>query len=265
MIALLLGLALAGGCEELDGGLATGFATVNPRPGDLGSGHRVCPRNELAGVVPAAASIDAEDFYGLLSAGAAAEGSWVASDRVTVFGGLEVVRYDTLISAFTDAALGPGHTWVGASVFAAGSDHARAAVDGRLVLPTAFALYRHAWPLALDLGVAGQAGSTALRGHGRLGVLHSFAISLGPPAPWLGGSLRLGGELRPGDHFALVLDLDGTLGYDGSKLAVVPELRFAIGRKLGLSLGGWVPVVAPTRQPLGIELRASGRLPEGAG
>lgn len=263
MIALLLGLALALDCAELDGGLADGFATVNPRPGDLGSGHRVCPRDELAGAIPAAAAIDAEDFYGLLSGGLAADGSWVVSDRATLFGGVELVRYDTLISAFTDSALGTGHTWVGGSVFLAESDRARAAVDGRLVLPTAFALYRHAWPFALDLGAAGHVGNAAIRGHGRIGVLHSFAVSLGPPAPWIGGSLRAGAELRPGDHFALVLDLDGTLGYDGSKLAAVPELRFAIGRKLGLSLGGWVPVVSPTRQPLGIELRASGRLSEG--
>ena len=257
-------LAWAGPCETgVDGGLDVGFSTVNPRPGDLGSGHRLCGRTEVGFSLGGSATLDIDNLYGLLGGGLTVDGALTLTDRTTLFGSLELLRYDTLISAFSDSALGPGHTMVGVGHRLAESETAALGVDGRLVLPTAVALYRNAWPLALDAGLSAEwAPVPAFRGHARLGLLTSAALSTGPAYPWLGGTARIGGEWRPGRAFGLLLDVDTTLGYAAEDvlegIVLAPAFRFGV-KQTGIAMGFWVPVVTDKRQPLAFELRVATR------
>ena len=264
MIALWTALALAGPCDDTDRALAVGASTTNPRPGDLGSAHRVCGRSEVGGSVGALAVIDADNFYGNLVAGLSAEGSWALDDRTELFGSVELVRYDTLISAFSDSTLGPGHTMIGASRMVLAGDIWGLATHGRLVLPTAVALYRRAWPIALDAGATFELAAGPLRPHAGLHLPFSFALSAGPAAPWIGLGGMLGTEIRAGQVLGLVLDSSFTQGYGSGgldHLSFDPGLRFGFGEHIGAEVGLHMPLAGRDRAPLGIELAMRGRLP----
>jgi hypothetical protein len=262
MLSLLIGFALAGdgGCGE--GGLETGFATANPRPGDLGTGFRPCARDSLGLDLGGSLVADTDNFYGSIAATGTVDGSKVLG-RWRLYGSFEVVRLDMIISAFSDNKLGIGHTMIGAQYPLVATDKLLVLADSRIVLPTASALYEHARPFAMDLGVGLDLAATPwLRVHGHLAGLGSLALSGGPAGPWGGLDLRAGVEARAGKVFALVLDGDATFGYAGGSglegIMVAPGLRFGIGR-VGLELDGWVPLVTTRRQPLAVELRTSYR------
>ena len=264
MIVLLLATAMASPCDDTDGGLAVGPSTVNPRPGDLGSGHRVCPRTEVGGHISGGAVIDTADFYGHLVGGLSAEGSLALDDRTEIFGQLELVRYDALISAFSDSALGPGHTTLGISRRVAEGESWGIATHGRLVLPTAVSLYRNAWPFALDAGATVEMRAGPLRPHATVMGLFSMAASAGPKDPWLGLGWVAGSELRAGQTFGFLLDLSGTWGYgaDGlDHISLDPGFRFGFSQVVGAELGLHVPLAGREWAPLGLELRMTGRWP----
>jgi hypothetical protein len=259
MIALVAAAALAD-CPE--GGLETGFASANPRPGDLGTGFRPCARDSVGLALGGSLVADTPKFYGNLVGGATVEGS-KSLGKFRLHGSVELVRIDMLISAFSANELGLGHTMVGGQFAFVETDNLLVLADSRLVLPTATALYKHARPFAMDLGVGFDAATTPwLRVHGHLAGLGSLAISAAPAGPWGGIDLRVGAEVRAGKVFAFVLDLDGTYGYAGGSslegIVAAPALRFGIG-KVGIELDGWVPLVTSKRQPMAVELRTTYR------
>jgi hypothetical protein len=262
MIALLVGLAFGGdgGCGE--GGLEIGAATVNPRPGDLGTGFRPCARDVVGLDLGGALVVDSDNFYGSIVAAGILDGSKAIGD-LRLHASVEVVRLDMLISAFSDSKLGFGHTMVGAQYPLVQGDSLLVLADARLVLPTASALYAHARPFAMDLGV-GLDGKVSpwLRLHAHAAGLGSLAFSAAPSGPWAGLDLKAGAEARAGKVFSFVLDVDGTLGYAGKDglegIVVANAVRVAIGR-VGIELGAWAPIFTTKRQPYAVELRVSYR------
>ena len=267
MIALLtLATALGGNiCDDTDGGIGLGPAIANPRPGDLGNGHRVCPRTEVVGSLGGAAVIDLPNFYGSLAGGLTASGSYAIDERTEVFGQLEVFRYDALISAFSDSAIGPGHTTLGVSSRVAEGSFWGLATHGRAVLPTAFALYRRAHPFAFDAGATLAFRAGPLRPHASVVTLFSVAASAGPADPWIGVGWTAGTELRLHPRFGLVLDTTGTWGYGAGAaldhISLAPALRAGLTQRVGLELAGHVPLAGRDYAPLGVELAVAGRWP----
>jgi hypothetical protein len=250
----------AGACTE--GGLETGFASVSPRAGQLGSGFRPCARDAVGLTLGGALVVDADNFYGNIAGGATVDGSKQLG-RWRVHGSVELLRADLLISAFSDTKLGLGHTMVGVQRELVASNKLVVTADSRVVLPTATALYEHARPLAIDLGVGLDLAATPwLRVHGHLAGLGSVALSAGPAAPWGGLDARVGAEARAGKVVALVVDADVTYGWTGGgaleAVVVAPGLRFGLG-DLGIEVSGWVPLVATGRQPMAVSMRPSWR------
>lgn len=265
MIALLLAAtALAGPCDDTDRGMAVGPSTTNFRPGDLGSGHRVCGRSEIGGSVGAAAAIDAANFYGSLVGGLTLHGSRALDDKTELYGQVELVRYDALISAFSDSTLGPGHTMIGLSRRLAEGEGWGFAGHTRLVLPTALSVYRNAWPIAADLGGTFEIRTGPIRSHATANTLFSAAISRGPAAPWLGVGGVVGTEVRAGQTFGFLVDVAGTYGYGAGGLdhvSLQPAFRFGFSDVLAAELGFSMPLAGRERAPVGLELGMTGRWP----
>ncbi|MCO4746664.1 MAG: hypothetical protein KC912_17855 [Proteobacteria bacterium] len=264
MIALLLATALAGPCDDTDRGMAVGPSTNNPRPGDLGSGHRVCPRSEIGGSVSGGLVVDGPAFYGNIAGGLSAQGSWAVDDKTELYAQFEIVRYDSLISAFSDSTLGTGHTMVGAARRLAEGESWGFAAHTRLVLPTASALYKNAFPFAADLGGTFELRAGPFRPHATVNTLFSAAASAGPADPWFGVGGTLGTEIRAGQTFGVVLDAAGTYGYGVSgldHLSLEPAFRFGFSNVMSAELGFHMPLAGRAHAPLGVELAVMGRWP----
>ncbi len=260
------GIASAGCDEVADGGLATGPGVAGLLDGDLGRAHRVCGRNEIAITGGGRATIDTPNFYGHLVGGLTVDGSAMVSDRVEVYGALEAVRYDSVISALSASTLGLGHTVVGASWRVRDVDAAFGtpglALNGKVVLPTAFGLYGNSWPVGVDLGLAGLHGTGPWSTHWQLGLLASGGFGPGPLQPQLGLAPTLGIQWRPGDLFAAVAEVATTFGYTAAvdHVAASVGARVSDGKRWGLQLGGTVPVLGRERALGTVDLRTSIRL-----
>ncbi len=263
----LASVALAGPCEQASPStsIATGPVTAGLYDGDLGVPHRVCGRTEAAFVGGGLAVVDTANFYGHIVAGGTLEGAWAATDRTELFVAVEAVRYDTVITAIPAGYLGFGHVSLGGSQRLWSSDAMAVGAHGRLVLPTAVGLYANAFPLAMDLGASGVwAAHRTLRVHGDVAALGSVAASAGPSYPRAGVALTLGAEWQPVGPFALVVDGRAGFGYTApvDVVAVAAGLRFGLGSRLGVELGGTVPLAGRERSLATAELRITMRLGE---
>lgn len=263
MIAWLATAALgAPVCDLLPtAGLSTGPVTATLADGGLGRARRVCARSEVGGAAKGLLLVDTENFYGHVVAGAVFDGSWALDEKTELFGQLELVRYDSVISAATASYLGPGHTTLGATRRLDDDGPFAWGVTGKLVLPTAFGLYRNAFPLALDVGPVAQVGSGMFRAHGGLLLKGSVQASRGPAFPRAGLSPTLGGAFVPGKAFAAVLDVQSSFLYDApvDHLSLAPGLRFA-AKRVGIDVAATLPLAGRERALTGIELRTVGRL-----
>lgn len=260
MIALLSSLALAAPC--LDDAMAEGPVTAGLLDGDLGRGRRACPREEIAVGVGGLLAVDTPNFYGHLLGSLVVDGSWRLDERTEVFGLVEAVRYDSVISALTSTYLGVGHTALGAGRVLIAGDAGVLSLNGKVVLPTAVGLYRNSWPFAWDLGLSGVVAlSDAVRLHGQLGGLASAAASKGPTQGRVGAFTTAGAELRLGTAFAIVGDVVGGFGYTApvDVVAAGLGLRFANRKRWGLELGGTVPFAGRERAAATVDLRTTAR------
>ena len=259
MIGLILAsAALAGPCDAPDTGIATGPVTVGFQDGDLGVARRVCPRTEVALAAGGFAIVEVENFYGHIVASPTIEGSWAASDTVELFAAVEAFRYDSVITSITTTSMGLGHTSLGATWRFWDNDSVGVGLHGRTVLPTAFGLYKNAWPIAIDLGVGAQwAATPTLRVHGNLAGIGSAAISKGPALPWAGARVNAGVEWQPARPFAVVLDVNAGFGYAApvDHVAAALALRTGIGKRVGIELGATVPLAGRERTLAAGELR----------
>lgn len=262
--SVLLALpALANPCVGFGDGMPTGPVTAGLLDGDLGTGHRVCGRSEVGLDAGGLLLVDMPEFYGRLSAAGTLDGSLAVSDRVELFAALEFLRFENVITPIPATAFGLGHTSLGAGWAFLLREKVALGLNGKFVLPTAVGIYENAWPVGMDIGVAGQfAVSSKVQFHAQVAFLGSAAISRGASDPKAGGAVTFGTELRPGKAFAFVFDLYGNFGYRAGldTLAVAMGLRFSDGKRFGFEVAGAVPFAGRERAMVRIDLRASIRL-----
>lgn len=252
-----------GACDATRGAMPVGPVQASLLDGELGLARRLCPRTEIAAGVSGLVVADFADFYGNVRASGVLFGSWAPDAKTEVFGTIEALRYQTVISSVDAAHFGPGHLSIGATRIALDRGAWALGASSRLVLPTAVALYENAWPFGIDLSALVEwSALEVLRVHGRVGGLAQVALSNGPADP--AGALLAGGGAawRPLWWLALVLDVDASFGRTDvlDHLAIAPALRFAIGARLGLEVGATVPIGGRERALAAALLRASVRL-----
>jgi len=259
-VLLLTQPALADPCAGFGDGMPTGPVTAGLLDGDLGTAHRVCGRSEVGLDAGGLLLVDMPEFYGHLSAGATLDGSLAVSERVELFAALEFLRFENVITPIPATALGLGHTSLGANWAFLLRERVALGLNGKVVLPTAIGIYENAWPVGMDIGLAGQfAVSSKVQFHAQASFLTSAAISKGASDPQAGGAVTFGTELRPGKAFAFVFDLYGNFGYRAplEALAVALGLRFSDGKRFGFEVAGIVPIAGRERALVRLDLRAS--------
>lgn len=253
VVALLLVLpasASAAVCDEVTWGQATGPVALGILEGGLGEGHRACGRTEAGIGAGGMLIVDLANFYGRLSADMRVRGSWMATDRLELFGRFEFFRFDLLITPLTASAMGIGHTNLGANFRILNQDRVALSVHGQVVLPTAVPLYSGVHPLAMDFALAGQFKlHHKVAMHADLGVIHSVGLGAGPAQPRVGATATVGAEFRPVPRFALVTDLHASFGYTApvDVVSAALALRFSDGKRFGFDFGATIPVAGRER------------------
>jgi hypothetical protein len=259
------GISVAGEvCSN--GGLMDGPLGLSFFEGDIGRPRRVCPRTEVmlgGGVmgVDVADDLIYEDgnFYATLAGGGELSGSWKFSERGELFASIQAVNFRFVQNATIDRThLGMGWTSLGVTYHGWQSEKLILAMTGRLTLPTAFGYYEHAWPLALDVGLAAvYRPLNWLSVHGQVGAIASLAVSSGDPNSRAALQLVAGVECTPLEWLGLVLDLGAQLGYDAplDLLSVALGFRFRIWRGLGLELAAMLPYAGESPANLAAVLR----------
>ncbi|MSP55420.1 MAG: hypothetical protein EXR69_07450 [Myxococcales bacterium] len=250
-------------CDAIQNGLAEGQVQVGFYGGDLGVAPSVCPRTSVGFTGGGSAIIETENLYGRILATGALKGSLALSDRAMVFATVEGVRYDSLIAPISSSAIGPGYTAVGASWQVHGGGPVVLAAVGKFVLPTAFTIDRHSWPLAVDLGVnAAWTPADRIVLHGSLLGMYSMALGGGPLYPSQGVSVDVGAEWRATAGLGLVLDGRAGFGYTGAVDGVSAGfgVRGAIGTHAGLALELVAPLAGRERNLAGADLRFDWRI-----
>ena len=245
-------------CTAWLDGVAQGPVEAGLVDGDLGGAHRVCPATSVGLTPTAYAIIEPENLYGRILATGTLTGSWAVNDRLELYTRLEAVRLDMLIAAISTSALGPGYTTVGASWRGVGGEKWALAVQGKLVLPTAFVHDEHSAPLAADAGVQFVwAARDTLLVHAALMPNVGMALGGGPLYPRVGVNVDAGAEWRAFPRFAFVLDgisafgRTDTLDYAG----VGVGFRGGIGEHAGLALEARVPLVGRERALTSADVR----------
>ena len=257
--------ASADPCAYAADGMPTGPVVAGLLDGDLGTAHRVCGRTEVGVGGGGALLVDLPNFYGHLSAGLSVDASLAVTDRLELFGSMQLLRHESVITPIPAAATGLGSTALGAGYRVLSRERWALGVNGKFVLPTAVGIYSNAWPVGYDLGFAGQFTlHPRVLFHSQAGVLGSAAISDGPAAPRFGLALTSGIELRPGRAFAFIADLHANFGYRAplDNLSIAMGLRFSDGKRFGFELAGVVPLAGQDRTMVALELRVSVRMAE---
>lgn len=232
--------------------------------GQLGVPRRACLRDELVLAGDGYLIARPADFYGNIRVGARLSGSYVVDRTIELWGSIELVRHQSLISAISSTYLGLGYLSLGATLpYFRERDRAVAAY-ARLVLPTTTGLDQGAQPLALELGTTAEArGGANVRFHAWASVLGSLAISvLAPADPRVGVRVGGGVDWAPYDAFSIVLELASGLGYRDALdfLALQGGFRFAFGDTLGIDLGLSWPFAGAEPGLASAQLAVSGRL-----
>lgn len=245
-------------CTAWMDGVAQGPVEAGLADGDLGGAHRVCPMTSVGLTPTAYAIIEPENLYGRILATGTLTGSWAASDKLEIYARLEGVRLDMLIAAISTTAIGPGYTALGASWRGVEGDAWALAVQGKLVLPTAFLHDEHGAPMGVDAGVQFVwAAKDTLLVHAALMPNFGFAAGGGPLYPRAGVNLDVGAEWRAFKRFSFVLDgISGfgrtdTLDHAGVGLG----FRGGIGEHAGLALEARLPLAGRERALTSADIR----------
>lgn len=259
--AALLGLwlvlqalpAAADPCEGLEERLEVGPLQAALREGELGLARSACPRNGLGLTGEGWLVAAPDDFYGQLRGALRLSGSYTLNADMELFGSLEVLRYQQVISSLSAEEFGAGHLSLGATRRVQVRERRVLALTGRLVVPTLPGVYRNVWPVGVDASlVFEQVSSERLRLHGQVGLVGSVAFSPVDSQPRLGLALTLGGSWRLLEWVAVVAEVHVVAGYSTPFDTLAPGLglRFG-GGHLRVSLEGFVPVrLAGRREPI---------------
>ncbi len=251
-------IPLVTACDQVETGIASGEVQVGLVDGDLGIAHSVCPTTRVGFTAGGAAIVETENLYGRILGTGILKGSLAISRKTEVYASIEGLRYDSLIAPISSSAIGPGYTDLGLSTQVFATDTYVLAVQGKLVLPTAFTIDKHSWPLAADVGFAASWDpSRHWAVHGSLMGMYGMATSGGPIYPRAGITLDLGGEWHATKGFSLVVDARGGFLYT-DPLDVVSAglgIRGAIGKHAGLALEVVKPLAGRERTLAAGELR----------
>ena len=250
-------------CSHFGYGMPTGPVVAPVFDGGLGRGYRVCGRSEVALRGGALLLVDKPNFYGRVSAGATLEGSWAPTKYAELFGGAELVRYDTVIESLTASAVGFGHMFFGGSYRMVMGERATIGFNGKFVFPTASALYREARPFGFDFGLTGHfAAHPKVHLRGQLGLMGSAMSGHAGVGFRMGASVTGGAEFLPVRRFAIATDLVGVLGYTDvlDYFAGAVAFRFSNLKRFGFELAGTFPFAGRERAQAVVMLRASVRL-----
>lgn len=249
-------------CDAWNDGVAQGPVAAGLVDGDLGAGQPVCPRTALGLDGTGSAIIETENLYGRIVATGKLTGSYVLNDRLSLYGSLEAVRLDTIITAISVTGLGPGYTDLGGSYRLLANDHAALAVHTTFVLPTAFTIDKHSFPLGWDLGLdAVYAPKDTLLLHGSLVPGVGVALGGGPAFPTYGVNLDVGAEWKPFHRFGFVLDGISAFGRTDvlDYAGVGVGFRGGVGEHFGLSFEARAPLVGRARELASVDLRGAWR------
>jgi hypothetical protein len=232
--------------------------------GMLGVPRRACLRDELSIAGDAYLIARPADFYGNIRVGARVSGSYVIDRTVELWGSLEVLRWQTILSAISSGYLGLGYLSLGATVRYFEGQERAAVAYARLVLPTTSGLDQRSQPLALEVGTTIEAAvAENFRFHAWASLLGSVGVSdLAPPDPRAGARVGGGVDWVPYEAFSVVLELASGFGYRDALdlLALQGGLRFAFGDTLGLDLGVVWPFAGAEPGLAAAQLALSGRL-----
>ena len=245
---------VAGGAL-FDGPISVGFFSA-----DFGTARRACPRSEVGLGLLAGAAIDTPDFYGSLSGGALLYGSYALSPALEVFGALEAVKVQYVQNASlkgTSVAL--GQATVGATYVLLRQGGLLLAPSGRVMLPTDFSM-PNVRTVGLELGGAVSYQLTGnLELHGYLGGDLSAGLSAAAALPRPGLLASAGAQYAFAPWIGVALDLDAHAG-ESAYLAPALAVRVALGKALGLELGGKLPVWGTVRNEGALGLKVAYRL-----
>ena len=266
-------IARASPCDRLREGLPTGPVAISLSDGDFASPRRACPRTELGGETGGSITLEV-DKYGLapalqVAAGSDIQlrgltkiyGSFALTHRLELFGSIEPLTTRLVISGFQSQYVGLGHTSVGGTFAVFQSRALVASVTTRATLPTAFGLYRNAYPLSFDSGWAVSFQPfELLQIHGQLSAAGSIALTAGDPQPRV-GLLAVGGvELLAWEYLSFVADLNTLTLYRGD----VDYAAAALGVRASLfgvaaELSALAPFYGVDRNLAGVRLALSYR------
>lgn len=263
LVVLAPAVAQADPCQHFGFGMATGPVVAPLLDGGLGQARRVCGRSEVALRGGGLILIDRPNFYGRVSAGATLEGSWAPTKTTEIFGGIELVRYDTVITSLTASNVGLGHTYVGAAHRSVLGERTSVGFNGKLVLPTATGLYREARPFGFDFGLSVQfAAHRMVHVHGQLGMFGGAAAGHASPDLRVGAAMTAGIQFLPIRRLAIAADMVSMFGYTAGVdvVAGAVALRFASLKRFGFDLSGLFPFAGRERAQAVVMLRASVRL-----
>jgi len=217
--------------------------------GQLGVPRRACLRDELSIAGDAYLIARPADFYGNIRIGTRISGSYVVNETVSVWGSLELVRYQTLLSAVGNSYLGLGYLTVGGTVVYFREQDRSLAAYARLVLPTTTGLDRRTQPLALELGTTAEVSAAEnFRFHAWVSGLTSLVLSdIAPADPRAGVRVGGGVDWVPYEAFSVVLELASGFGYRDALdfLALQGGFRVAFGGVGGGALSGGGPFRGP--------------------
>jgi hypothetical protein len=250
-------------CDTLENGLANGQVQVGLVDGDLGVAQSLCPQNRLGLAVGGGAIVETTNFYGHIAGSATLRGTLAVSKRTALYAAIEGFRYDAVLSPIASSAVGLGYTDIGASGQVVQTARFALAVQGKLVLPTAFTLNQNGWPLAADLGfAAGWSPADNVVVHGSVLGLGGLALGGGPQFPHAGVNVDAGLEWRATRSVGVVVDALGGFGYTApvDVFAAGVGFRGAIGEHAGLALEATVPLVGRERTLAALDLRFDWRL-----
>ncbi len=257
------GEAAAGVCSLAPQGVPMGPLPFSWQMGELAQPRRACPRTELVIGGEGQAIVRTEEFYGNLQGNAVLGGSYAVSPRLELFGSLEPLLVQQVISSLQATHIGLGHGAIGATFVVLEQGPVVLSATTRVTLPFAFGLYQNAWPIGLDAGLTGALQPLPyLRGYASVLGSGSFLLSAGDPLPRAGVLMLGGAELILFDWVSLVGEAKALTLYEADldHLSVSGGLRTRIWDGFGAELYATAPIAGRERSLAGGGLRVSWQL-----
>ncbi len=268
LLAIWCGTATAGADESDDKlacdrtrhlGLLDGPALIGIAEGDLGMGHRACPRSEVAIGVRGGAIIDLPAFYGAFGITTHVDGSFAFKKRFEVSASLEIVDYQyAQNTSIKGNSVGLGDLSLAASVIAYHGRKLAITPYGRVLFPTN-TIAANERTFGGEVGLAAEVrplASGRLAVSGFLGGVMTGAASAGP-AFLRGGAIgSVGLQYSPWIWLGIAANLSVSLGQRAVLDHIAPSgaLRFRLWRTLSLELAVLVPVAGADRHDLAFGL-----------